>query len=67
MHRPSDRLDAVPQAEQSRALGRVRATTPVVANFHTKCTAVSGHRICEANFVIMPGSNFVYTPASVDL
>ena len=44
MHRPSDRLDAVPQAEQSRARGRVRATTPVVADFDTKGTIVRGQR-----------------------
>ena len=34
-HRPSDRLDAVPQAEQPRAPGRVRATAPVVTNLGT--------------------------------
>ena len=43
-NRPSDRLDAVSQAEQSRALGRVRATAPVVANLYTKGTSIGGHR-----------------------
>src|SRR6185295_9747211 len=44
MHRAADGLDAVPQAKQSRALGRIRATTPVVSNLHTKDAAVSDHR-----------------------